>query len=149
MLLRSNFSSFPHYYIYIFLTLGVKLHIHLLIVVVQFIILLSLNSDMSRYGYLSRSVSVSPFEFDITRVDCNLFGMLSINTIIFYVYTSCHTCSRTFQADVMLSILINSKQTDHTVSTGRWTCIFEDWVYPSKPFSHDAGQTQMGHTMET
>ena len=48
-------------YIYIS-NLEVKLHIHLLIVVVQFIILLSLNSDMSRYGYLSRSVSVSPFE---------------------------------------------------------------------------------------
>ena len=40
------------FYIYIFLTPGVKLHIHLLNVVVQFIILLSLNSDMSRYGYL-------------------------------------------------------------------------------------------------
>ena len=29
----------------------------------------SLNSDMSRYGYLL-SVSVSPLEFEITRVDC-------------------------------------------------------------------------------
>ena len=36
----------------IFLTSGVKLHIHLLNVVVQFIVLHSLNSDMSRYGYL-------------------------------------------------------------------------------------------------
>ena len=40
MLLRSNFSSFPHYFIYIFLTSGVKLHIHLLNVVVQFIVFL-------------------------------------------------------------------------------------------------------------
>ena len=49
---KSNFSSFPHYFIYIFLTSGVKLHIHLLNVVVQFIVFLTLNSDMSRYGYL-------------------------------------------------------------------------------------------------
>ena len=42
-----------HYFIYIFLTSGVKLHIRLLNVVVQFIFFLhSLNSNMSKYGYL-------------------------------------------------------------------------------------------------
>ena len=50
---RRNCSSFPHYFIDIFLTSGVKLHIYLLNVVVQFIVFLnSLNSDMSKYGYL-------------------------------------------------------------------------------------------------
>ena len=39
-------------YIYIFLTSGVKIHIYLLYVVVQFIVFLTLNSDMSRYGYI-------------------------------------------------------------------------------------------------
>ena len=48
MLLRSNFSSFPHYYIYIFLTPGVKLHIHLLNVVVQFIVFLTLSTLICR-----------------------------------------------------------------------------------------------------
>ena len=33
----------------------------------------SLNSDMSRYGYLEVFQSVSPLEFEITRVDCILF----------------------------------------------------------------------------
>ena len=52
---RSNFSSFPHYYIYIFLTSGVKLHIHLLNVIVQFIVFLTLSilicrgTDISKY----------------------------------------------------------------------------------------------------
>ena len=55
MLLRSNFSSFPHYFIYIFLTSGVKLHIHLLNVVVQFIVFHTLSTlicrgiDISKY----------------------------------------------------------------------------------------------------
>ena len=38
----------------------------------------SLNSDMSKYGYLG--VSVSPLEFEITRVDCNMvrsYGIFS------------------------------------------------------------------------
>ena len=35
----------------------------------------SLNSDMSRYGYLE--VSVSTLEFEITRVDCICFLELS------------------------------------------------------------------------
>ena len=39
------------FYLYIF-NFNVKLHIHLLNVVVQFTVFLTLNSDMSRYGYL-------------------------------------------------------------------------------------------------
>ena len=52
LLLRSNFSSFPHYFQYIF-NLGVKLHIHSvkggcsINCFPQF-----RNSDMSKYGYL-------------------------------------------------------------------------------------------------
>ena len=46
--LRSNFSSFPHYFIYIFLTSGVKLHSHLLNVVVQFIVFLTLSTLICR-----------------------------------------------------------------------------------------------------
>ena len=34
----------------------------------------SLNSDMSRYGYLE-VFSVSPLEFEITRVDCIYFPL--------------------------------------------------------------------------
>ena len=62
MLLRSNFSSYPHYYIYIFLTSGVKLHIHLLNVVVQFVVFLTLSTlicrgkDISKY--LSKSLGI-------------------------------------------------------------------------------------------
>ena len=62
------FSSFPHYFVYIFLTSGVKLHIHLLNVVIQFIVFLTFNSELR----LSRNVSVSPLEFEITGVDCIL-----------------------------------------------------------------------------
>ena len=47
----------------------------------------SLNSDMSRYG--SRSVSVSPLEFEITRVDCSIhFAFLKINEPQYKKYTS-------------------------------------------------------------
>ena len=67
LLLRSNFSSFPHYFLlgaisplfhiilYIFLTSGVKLHIHLLNVVVRFIVFLTSATlicpatDISKY----------------------------------------------------------------------------------------------------
>ena len=59
MLLRSNFSSFPHYFIYIFLTSGVKLHIHLLNVVVQFIVFLTLSTLICRSTDISKCFSES------------------------------------------------------------------------------------------
>ena len=59
MLLRSNFSSFPHYFIYIFLTSGVKLHIHLLNVVVQFIVFLTLSTLICRDMDISKCFSES------------------------------------------------------------------------------------------
>ena len=59
MLLRSNFSSFQHYFIYIFLTLGVKLHIHLLNVVVQFIVFLTLSILICRGTDISKCFSES------------------------------------------------------------------------------------------
>ena len=71
---KEQFLLFSTLFIYIFLTSGVKLHIHLLNVVDHFIVLLTLNSDMSRYR-ISRSVSVSPLEFEITRVDCICLSM--------------------------------------------------------------------------
>ena len=62
LLLRSNFSSFPHYFIYIFLTSGVKLHIHLLNVVVQFIVFLILSTLICRgtdiLKYFSESLGI-------------------------------------------------------------------------------------------
>ena len=66
----ANFSSFPHYFIYIFLTSGVKLHIDLLNVLFNL-----LSSSLSQIWYvevrISRSVSVSHLELEITRIDCN------------------------------------------------------------------------------
>ena len=59
MLLRSNFSSFPHYFIYTFLTSGVKLHIHLLNVVVQFIVFLTLSTLICRSTDISKCFSGS------------------------------------------------------------------------------------------
>ena len=59
MLLRSNFSSFPHYFVYIFLTSGVKLHIHLLNVVVQFIVFLILSTLIYRGMDISKCFSES------------------------------------------------------------------------------------------
>ena len=59
MLLRSNFSSFPHYFIYIFLTSGVKLHIHLLNVIVQFIVFLTLSTLICRGTDISKCFSES------------------------------------------------------------------------------------------
>ena len=56
---RSNFSSFPHYFIYIFLTSGVKLHIHLLNVVIQFIVFLTLSTLICRGTDISKYYSVS------------------------------------------------------------------------------------------
>ena len=59
LLLRNNFSSFPHYYIYIFLTSGVKLHIHLLNVIVQFIVFLTLSTLICRSTDISKCFSES------------------------------------------------------------------------------------------
>ena len=59
LLLRSTFSSFPHYFIYIFLTAGVKLHIHLLNVVVQFIVFLTLSTLICRSTDISKCFSES------------------------------------------------------------------------------------------
>ena len=59
LLLKSNFSSFPHYFIYIFLTSGVKLHIHLLNVVVQFIVFLTLSTLICRSTDISKCFSES------------------------------------------------------------------------------------------
>ena len=59
MLLRSNFSSFPHYFIYIFLTSGVKLHIDLLNKVVQFIVFLILSTLICRSTDISKCFSES------------------------------------------------------------------------------------------
>ena len=56
---RSNFSSFPHYFIYIFLTSGVKLHIHLLNMVVQFIVFLTLSTLICRSTDISKCFSES------------------------------------------------------------------------------------------
>ena len=65
LLLRSNFSSFPHYFIYIFLTSGVKLHIHKPLYILQQrnsscqqrVVLLSvfLFSHLCRYSWMFRS----------------------------------------------------------------------------------------------
>ena len=57
--LRSNFCSFPHYFVYIFLTSGIKLHIHLLNVVVQFIVLLTLSTLICRGTDISKCFSES------------------------------------------------------------------------------------------
>ena len=65
------------FYIYIFLTSGVKLHIHLFNVLFNL-----LFSSLSQLWYvevrISRSVSVSPLEFEITRVDCSLQQRMAI-----------------------------------------------------------------------
>ena len=59
MLLRSNFTSFSHYFLYIFLTSEVKLQIHLLNVVVQFIDLLTLSTLICRGTDISKCFSES------------------------------------------------------------------------------------------
>ena len=56
---RSNFSSFPYYFMYIFLTSGVKLHINLLNVVVQFIVFLTLSTPICRGTVISKCFSES------------------------------------------------------------------------------------------
>ena len=65
----SNFSSFPQYFQYIS-NLGVQLHIHLRNVVVRVIF-----SSILQFWYIevriSRSISKSLLNFEITRVDCN------------------------------------------------------------------------------
>ena len=57
--IRSNFSSFSHYFIYIFLTSGVKLHIHLVNVVVQFIVFLTLSTLICRGTDITKCFSES------------------------------------------------------------------------------------------
>ena len=69
LLLRSNFSSLPQYFQNISLTSRVQLHIYLLNVVNQ----ISFSSILQIWYVevrISRSISESPLEFEITRVDC-------------------------------------------------------------------------------
>ena len=68
LLLRSNFSSFPQYF-NISLTSKVQLPISLLNVVNQ-IIFSSILQTWYVELRISRSISESPLEFEITRVDC-------------------------------------------------------------------------------
>ena len=73
-LLWKRGASVPQYFQYIlnFLILGVKLHIHLWNVVVSFIF-----SSNLQFWYvevrISRSILESPWDFEITRVDCIIF----------------------------------------------------------------------------
>ena len=90
---KCNFSSFPHYFIYIILLSGVKLHIHLLNVVVQFIVFLTLSTLICRSTDIS--VSVSPLEFEITRVDC----MYTLNIQIGLI-KQCRPRSDTTECDI-------------------------------------------------
>ena len=76
LLLRSNFSSFPQYFQYISsLTSKVQLPISLLNVVNRII-----SSSILQIWYVelrvSRSISESPLEFDITRVDCTCMDII-------------------------------------------------------------------------
>ena len=83
LLLRSNFSSFPEYF-NISLTSGVNLHIHLWNVVVQFIF----SSILQIYFVelrISRSISESPFDFEITRVDWTLDPLAGPRQVIHYL----------------------------------------------------------------
>ena len=104
LLLRSNFYSFPHYFIYIFLTSGVKY-----IFISQMWLFNLLFSSL-----LSRSVSVSPLEFEITRVDCS-FSVSVYLFIHMYVLTALSTSLRkTFFACHF--ILNENILTDHILS---------------------------------
>ena len=73
-------SPLFHYTFNISLTSGVKLHIHLLNVVVRFIF-----SSLPQHWYvevrISRSVSESPLEFEITKVDCICIFMFLVPCI--------------------------------------------------------------------
>ena len=73
---RSNFSSFPHYYIYIFLTSRVKLHIHLLNMVVQFIVFLTLSTLICRGTDISKcfkeSLGIRDNESRLYKLKCKL-----------------------------------------------------------------------------
>ena len=77
MLLRSNFSSFPHYFIYIFLTSGVKINIHLLNVVVQFIVFLTLSTLICRRTDISKCFSES---LGIRDNESRLYFMFQVDT---------------------------------------------------------------------
>ena len=89
LLLRSNFSSF-HNIFNISLTPGVQLHIYLLNVAVRIIF-----SSILQIWYvevrISRSISESPFEFEITRVDC---------ICILYIWSTVHSHYLDFQGNL-------------------------------------------------
>ena len=79
---RSNFYSFPHYFIYIFLTSGVKLHIHLLNVVVQFIVFPTLSTlicrgtDISKY--FREFLGIRDNESRLYLINCHLLSKGSV-----------------------------------------------------------------------
>ena len=104
LLLRSNFSSFPHYFIFIFLISGVKLHIHLLNVVIQFIVFLTLSTLICRGTDISKCFSESLGIRDEIRLYCKfktlqLFMSLCMcvcvhcsKVILFIIYLSLPEC---------------------------------------------------------
>ena len=89
MLLRSNFSSFPHF-LYIFLTSGVKLHIHLLNVIVQFIVFLTLSTLICRCTDISKYFSES---LGIRDNESRLYSLRAIysplRVKLIWLYTGC------------------------------------------------------------
>ena len=85
MLLRSNFSSFSHYFIYIFLTSGVKLHIHLLNAVVQFIVFLTLSNLICRSTHISKCFSES---LGIRNNESRLYFPFPWNQGLIWAYTA-------------------------------------------------------------
>ena len=82
-LLRSNFSSFPHYFIYIFLILGVKLHNHLLNVVVQFIVFLTLSTLICRGTDISKCFSES---LGIRDNESRLYFKVHDNYLVYFLH---------------------------------------------------------------
>ena len=116
MLLRSNFSSFPHYFIYTFLTLGVKLHIHLLDVVVQFIVSVTLSTLLCRGTDISKYFSES---LGIRDNESRLY-------IIGYYKLYRRTCT----AKVLISLCSSLAEQEHRCTNTPRRYIFTwDWQF--------------------
>ena len=108
LLLRSNFSSFPQYVQYISNFKSPITHIYLLNVVNR----ISFYSGLQIWYVevrISRSISESPLEFEITRVDCSIFSwpllcrflMALLNLNPFSPAEKTDTCANSVDPDEM------------------------------------------------
>ena len=141
LLLRSNFSCFPQYFQYVF---NFKSQIVYSFVKCGCLIYFFLNSaNLIRRGHITRIISKSPLDFEITGVDCTYDALFEKG---FYAYAANKVCNQPvhshsliraftayWQNDWILQNILTTTGPDKNVQTAKDHYYF---YITKRPFSH-------------